>query len=104
MSQGFAGSRKIISGDDFLDVVEKSRENRMDERELLAIRLVDFLVNDNDRTTDNIRFARFGKDSAWDWRPVPRDRDRAFVNASGLIVDYLVRTGLREAHQLRPQV
>jgi hypothetical protein len=88
---GFAGSRKIVSGDDFLDVVEKSRTNRLDERELLAIRLVDFLVNDNDRTTDNIRFARFGKDSAWDWRPVPRDRDRAFVNAGGMIIDYLVR-------------
>src|SRR5215211_6294778 len=88
---GFAGSRKIMSGDDFLDAVEQSRTNRLDERELLAVRLIDFLVNDNDRTADNIRFARFGKDSAWGWRPLPRDRDRAFVNASGMIIDYLVR-------------
>jgi hypothetical protein len=84
---GFMGSRKIISGDDFLQGVEESRTNRMDEREFLAIRLVDFLVNDNDRTADNIRFARYGKDSVWDWRPLPRDRDRAFVNAGGMIID-----------------
>jgi hypothetical protein len=88
---GFAGSRKIISGDAFLEVVEESRMNHLDEREFLAIRLIDFLVNDNDRTADNVRFARYGKDSAFNWRPLPRDRDRAFVNARGILIDYLVR-------------
>lgn len=88
---GFAGSRKIVGGDAFLEAVESSRMNRFDERELLAVRLIDFLVNDNDRTTDNIRFARDGKDSAYNWRPLPRDRDRAFVNARGMLINYLVR-------------
>jgi len=90
-SAGFAGSRKIVSGDTFLETVEEARMHRLDEREFLAVRLIDFLVNDNDRTADNIRFARFGKDSAYNWRPLPRDRDRAFVNASGLLINFLVR-------------
>lgn len=88
---GFAASRKIINGDAFLDAVESSRMNRLDERELLAVRLIDFLVNDTDRTADNIRFARYGKDSAFSWRPLPRDRDRAFVDSRGLLIKFLVR-------------
>jgi hypothetical protein len=89
---GFAGSRKITSGFTFLEEVESSPMNRFDERELLAIRLVDFLVNYNDRTADNIRFARYGSDSAgYMWRPIPRDRDRAFVNAEGILIKFLVR-------------
>ena len=87
---GFAGSRKIKSADKFLEDVEASRVHRLDERELFAVRLVDFLVNDNDRTTDNMRFARYGSDSAYTWRPLPRDRDRAFSDASGWLIKYLI--------------
>ena len=87
---GFADSRKIKSADSFLDDVEASRVHRLNERELFAVRLVDFLVNDNDRTTDNMRFARYGTDSAYTWRPLPRDRDRAFSDAGGWLIKYLI--------------
>jgi hypothetical protein len=87
---GFAGSRKIKSADKFLEDVEDSRVHRLNERELFAVRLVDFLVNDNDRTTDNMRFARYGPDSAYTWRPLPRDRDRAFSDANGIVIKYLI--------------
>ena len=80
---GFAGSRKIKSSDSFLKDVEASRVHHLDERELYAIRLVDFLVNDNDRTTDNMRFARYGDSTSYTWRPLSRDRDRAFSNTDG---------------------
>jgi hypothetical protein len=89
---GFANSRRIASGEDFLDdVVQSSRENLLDEREFFAVRLVDFLVNDNDRTVDNIRFARYGEKGAYRWRPVPRDRDRAFTDARGWLIRFVVR-------------
>jgi hypothetical protein len=87
---GFAGSRKIKSADKFLEDVEASRVNHLDERELWAVRLVDFLVNDNDRTTDNMRFARYGDSTSYSWRPLPRDRDRAFSNANGWLFRFLV--------------
>jgi hypothetical protein len=87
---GFAGSRKIKSSDKFLEDVEQSRIHHLDERELFAVRLVDFLVNDNDRTTDNMRFARYGDSASYTWRPLPRDRDRAFSNADGWLFRFLV--------------
>lgn len=88
---GFAGSRKIKSADKFLEDVEASRVHRLNEEELFAVRLVDFLVNDNDRTTDNMRFARYGPDSNYTWRPLPRDRDRAFSDAGGWLIKYLIQ-------------
>ena len=88
---GFAGSRKIKSADEFLEDVEESRMHHLDEKELFAVRLIDLLVNDNDRTTDNMRFARFGNEGNYTWRPVPRDRDRAFADARGWLINAVVR-------------
>jgi hypothetical protein len=88
---GFGGSSHIENGDSFLAEVEKNQGNRLDEREFFAARLIDFFVNDNDRTADNTRFARYGSEGAYRWRPIPRDRDRAFFNAGGLIVNMIVR-------------
>jgi hypothetical protein len=89
---GFAESRQIVSGEDFLaEIMPSSHENRLDEREFFAVRLVDFLINDNDRTADNIRFARFGEEGAYRWRPLPRDRDRAFTDARGWLIRFVVR-------------
>lgn len=89
---GFANSSRIESGEEFLaDVIQSNQENRLDEHEFFAVRLVDFLINDNDRTADNIRFARFGEKGAYHWRPIPRDRDRAFTDARGWLIRILVR-------------
>ncbi|MEJ7760284.1 MAG: BamA/TamA family outer membrane protein [Gemmatimonadaceae bacterium] len=88
---GFAGSREIKGGEDFLEDIRSSRSHRLDEREFLAVRLVDFLINDTDRSADNIRFARYGDDSAYRWRPLPRDRDRAFIDARGWLIKYVVK-------------
>lgn len=89
---GFANSCRIVNGEEFLEeVVQSSQENRLDEREFFAVRLVDFLVNDIDRTVDNIRFARYGEKGAYRWRPIPRDRDRAFSDARGWLIRYVLR-------------
>lgn len=81
---GFAGSNAIKGTDDFLEDIASSRAQRVDEREFLAVRLIDFLINDSDRTTDNVDWARFGEKGAYTWRPLPRDRDWAFIDADGL--------------------
>lgn len=88
---GFAGATKIKSYENFLEDVNESRENRLDERELLAARLVDFLINDVDRSRDNYDWARFGEKGAYTWRPLPRDRDQAFADARGLMNALIVR-------------
>jgi hypothetical protein len=88
---GFGGSRAIKETDDFLEDIASSRAHRVNEREFLAVRLVDFLVNDSDRAPDNMDWARFGDEGAYTWRPLPRDRDWAFMDARGLFNALLVR-------------
>ena len=88
---GFAGSTKIQGTEKFMESIAESRENRLDEREFLAVRLVDFLINDVDRSFDNFDWARFGEKGAYTWRPIPRDRDQAFVDSRGLLNSLIVR-------------
>ena len=83
---GFGGSRKIEDTEEFLEALNANHDSRLDEREFLATRLIDFLINDSDRTPDNYEWARFGdKDTGYVWRAIPRDRDWAFIDADGLV-------------------
>jgi hypothetical protein len=88
---GFAGSRKILDTEDFFEEFRSSRTNRFDEREFLATRLVDLLINDGDRTPDNADFARFGDSTEYRWRIIPLDRDWAFMDARGLFTRFVTK-------------
>jgi hypothetical protein len=88
---GFAGSRAIKNTEKFFEDLKSSREHRLDEREFLAARLIDFLINDSDRTIDNFDWARFGEKGDYVWRPLPRDRDQAFMDARGLLNALVIR-------------
>jgi hypothetical protein len=88
---GFAGSTKVRETPEFFDDLTESRAHRVDERDFLALRLTDFLIGDADRTADNLDWARFDVDSGYLWRPIPRDRDRAFIDADGLVNKFVVR-------------
>lgn len=85
---GWAGSTRIVAADRMLERMEASAVDRVDQRELLRARLVDFIIGDPDRATDQWRWARFPHPDHPDrtlWRPIPRDRDWVFVSADGLI-------------------
>jgi hypothetical protein len=89
---GFAGSTSIKGTEKFIEDLESGRDHLADERELLAIRLVDLLINDSDRTPDNFDWARFGDKGNYTWRPLPRDRDHAFKDANGLLNRLVVKS------------
>ncbi|MGH7555111.1 MAG: hypothetical protein ACREMQ_19085, partial [Longimicrobiales bacterium] len=85
-SPGFAGSRKIHDTEDLFERLEESPTHTVAERELLRGRLLDFIIGDTDRSTDQYRFARFPDPKhrgRYVWRPIPRDRDWAFLRAKG---------------------
>jgi hypothetical protein len=87
---GFEGSTKAVDAKDLLEELEKSSANVFAQRELLRSRLLDFIIGDTDRTTDNYRFVRFPHPhnaGRHVWRPAPRDRDWAFHRAGGLLID-----------------
>jgi hypothetical protein len=89
---GFAGSRKIADSDDFFKALRSSRAHRFDESEFLAIRLIDLMINDGDRTPDNSDFVRFGDSAEYRWRALPKDRDWALMDATGLLNRFIVRS------------
>lgn len=78
------GSDKIKGTYKLLETIEDKRSNRINSADYLKARLVDFLINDWDRHTDQWRWARFQKDTLKFWSPIPRDRDQAFAKYTGL--------------------
>jgi hypothetical protein len=89
---GFAGSKKITGSEGFFEDLRSSRAHRFDEEDFLAIRLIDLLINDGDRTPDNSDFARFGDSTEYRWRALSRDRDWALMDAGGLLNRFIVRS------------
>lgn len=82
---GTFGYRKITGSDRLLERLEESPHHRVDEEEMLAAKLVDFLVGDTDRgLVDQWRWAGEDREAGGVlWRPIARDRDWAFMNAEG---------------------
>ena len=84
-SPGFAGSREIVQTDRLFEITEESPRHRVADDELLRARLVDLMVGDRDRSTNNHLWARFDDGAGFIWRPIPRDRDQAFVQLDGVL-------------------
>ena len=83
---GFAGSRRIEQTPSLFDELEEDPDDRVDLVELLKSRLIDILVGDRDRSENNYLWARFDDAGGGNvWRPIPRDRDQAFVQFDGFL-------------------
>ncbi len=84
-SPGFAGSTKISGTYDvYAELIENPR-SYVNADALLRARLVDFLVGDWDRHSDQWRWARFKDGDRMRWDPIPRDRDWAFAHIDGVL-------------------
>lgn len=83
----FAGASKIFDSDKFLNLINTKPSQRVNAREFLAARLVDFLIGDWDRHPGQWKFAQFKNDAGAPslWRPIARDRDKALVTYEGII-------------------
>src|SRR5688572_17260123 len=82
---GFAGSRSVVNTEKLQESILKDSRHQVDEREWLKARLVDFVIGDTDRGPNQWRWARFDEADGFRWRPIPRDRDYAFLNAEGFV-------------------
>jgi hypothetical protein len=83
---GFAGALKIIDSENLLKRLNEDPTERVDDRALLRARLIDLLLNDNDRHPDQWKWARMTTDSASPWVPIPRDRDKVLVSYEGKLL------------------
>ncbi|PKQ43685.1 metallophosphoesterase [Confluentibacter flavum] len=75
------------------DVIKKVREDekyKIDEHAFIKARLFDMLVGDWDRHQDQWKWAEFDVDNGNKvFRPIPRDRDQAFSNFDGALLDVM---------------
>jgi hypothetical protein len=88
---GFAGAREVVDSKDLLERLRESPAHRVDAAAFLTARLMDHLIGDWDRHEDQWRWAAYPRDAGTIWRPIPRDRDQAFVRFDGIVAD-LART------------
>jgi hypothetical protein len=82
---GFARAVEIIDSDELFWRMSQDPHERVDTRVLLAARLVDGLLNDNDRHEGQWKWARLSSEPYAPWVPIPRDRDRVLVSFDGAL-------------------
>jgi hypothetical protein len=91
----FAGADVVKGTEGFMDDLEDSPTNRLDSRAYLAARLTDIFMGDWDRHEDQWRWAGYDRGDLRIWRPIPRDRDNAFVRHGGWILSGVRRIFIR---------
>ena len=81
------GSDEVINSDKLFKELDGEYNEFVDSKEFLRARLVDILVGDWDRPRDQWSWARFPADSEKKFRPIPKDRDNAYIKSEGQFTD-----------------
>jgi hypothetical protein len=80
----FASAVEIINTEDLLKSINSDAVHVVDGRAMLTVRLVDMLLNDNDRHPGQWKWARLRPGGPW--MPISRDRDKVFVSYEGTLI------------------
>ena len=84
---GFGGSRRISGTDTFFEELEEGSCERAETKEYLKARFLDILVGDRDRHEGQWRWAQYPDGpGCYVWRPIPEDRDQAFIANDGVMM------------------
>ena len=84
-----------ISTNKVLNKLYEDNDHRVDQPLVLKARLLDMLIGDFDRHADQWRWGVADTGKGKLYYPVPRDRDQAFFNSDGLLVDFLSHEKMR---------
>ncbi len=86
-------AEKISSTFKLFERLAEERDEFVNSEEYLKARLIDFIIGDWDRHTDQWKWAKYNDDDKELWHPIPRDRDQPFAKFDGLLVriaEYMV--------------
>ncbi len=97
----FGNSQEIISTADMIEEIREEQDKQVDEKWLVRSRLFDIMIGDWDRHDDQWRWAEMEKGDVKIYRPIPRDRDQAFSQYDGVLLD-VARQVAPFARQMRP--
>ncbi len=83
----FGNSEKVMNYKDAIHKMHGKYKHKADKDYVLNARLFDILIGDWDRHDDQWRWGTY-KEGDWTYyRPIPRDRDQAFFEIDGLIMN-----------------
>lgn len=84
----FGNPKKIDGRDDVLARAQESYKDQVDQKALVRARLLDVLLGDFDRHSDQWRFAEYKDEETGisQWQVIPRDRDQAMIKIDGAIL------------------
>src|SRR4030095_15663191 len=82
-------ANEIKNSEDIIEKFAKDTKSRMDQKELLKVRLFDMMINDFDRHEDNWNWAKFEKDSITVYKAFAKDRDQALSKVDGLLMHFI---------------
>ncbi|RZJ56092.1 MAG: metallophosphoesterase [Flavobacterium sp.] len=89
-AKNFGNPTNIIGTDDMMLNLHKDEKYSVDEKEYIKARLFDILLGDWDRHSDQWRWAEYKEDGKVIYKPIPRDRDQAFVKYDGALLSILM--------------
>ncbi len=84
-------SKEVVAYRDMIREIDGDIDHRVDQEMFAKARLLDMLIGDWDRHSDQWRWATFEPEDKKGkiYRPIPRDRDVAFMAMNGLIPNLL---------------
>ncbi len=89
-AKNFGNPSNIISTEDMMKNLHKDEKYSVDEKEYIKARLFDILIGDWDRHSDQWRWGEYKKGDKVIYKPIPRDRDQAFVKYDGALLSLIM--------------
>src|SRR5688500_20166004 len=84
--RAFARALMILHSKNLLEPINTNPLDRVDARAVLTARLVDMLLNDNDRHPDQWAWVRMTDAPDAPWIPITRDREQVLHSEEGLVL------------------
>ena len=86
----FGYSKKIVGTEKMLENIYEDNDRRVDQLLYVRSRLFDMLIGDASRHEDQWRWASYEEKGKTIYRPIPRDRDQAYVKFDGALLGLLI--------------
>jgi len=97
--ESFGNSEKVVNYRKALGKIQNKHNHQVDENWTLRSRLFDMFIGDWDRHDDQWRWATFQEGDNTIYRPIPRDRDQAYFQFDGVIMNIANRKWLLRKFQ-----
>ncbi|MBL4706846.1 MAG: metallophosphoesterase [Flavobacteriales bacterium] len=90
----FGNSEKVVNTAEAIGKLQSKQDHVVDVDFAVSNRLLDILIGDWDRHDDQWRWATFKEGGRTIYRPIPRDRDQAFFQFDGVVMNITNRKWL----------